>query len=60
MFDGIYSNHQILRSSFDQAKTSMAWIAPGAEDARGQMEIRHTSFLPKMVCSYAHEEGMWK
>jgi len=28
----------------------MARIALGAEDAREQIEIRHTSFLLKMVC----------
>ena len=30
----------------------MARAAPGAEDARERMEIRHTSFLLKIVCYY--------
>jgi hypothetical protein len=50
MFDGIHFNHRIVRSSFDQAKTFMAWTAPGAEDAGEYMKIRHTAFLLKMVC----------
>jgi len=49
---------EFLRSRFDQARTSVARTAPGAEDARERMEIRHTSFLLKMVCSYEMIQGV--
>jgi len=50
-FDGISPNDRILRSRFDQTRTLVARTAPGAEDARKRLEIRHTSFLLKIVCS---------
>jgi len=50
MFDGSDPNHRILPSRFDPARTSVARTAPGAKDAKERMEIRHTSFLSKMVC----------
>jgi hypothetical protein len=49
-FGGISPKDRIWPSRFDQARTSMARIALRAEDAREQIEIRHTSFLLKMVC----------
>ncbi len=58
MFDGMASNDRILRSRFDQARTSVARTALGAEDARERMEIRHTSFLLKMVCYYEMSQGV--
>jgi hypothetical protein len=45
MFDGISLNARIFGSMFDQAGTSPARPAPGAEDARERMEIRHASFV---------------
>ncbi len=51
MFDGISLNDRILGSRFDQARTSLARTAPEAEDAKERMEIRHTSFVRKMICT---------
>ena len=51
-FDRISPNDRILRSRFDQARTSIACAAPEAAGARERMKIRHTSFLLKMVCSH--------
>ena len=51
-FDGINPKDRMLPSRFEQARTSVAGAAPEAEDARERMEIRHTSFLLKMVCYY--------
>ena len=40
------------------AYVPVARTAPGAEDARERMEIRHTSFLLKMVCSDEMSQGV--
>ena len=44
MFDGIIFNHRIFGSMVDQARTSVARTAPGAEHVREQMEIRTAPF----------------
>src|SRR6266496_6448075 len=48
----------MLRSRFDQARTSVARSAPGVEDARERMEIRPTSFLLKIVYYYEMNQSV--
>jgi hypothetical protein len=45
MFDGINPNPRILPSKLEQARTSVARTAPGAEDAKERMEIWSASFV---------------
>src|SRR5260370_3942451 len=60
MFDGIIFNDRIFGSMFDQARTSVARTAPGAEHVREQMEIRTAPFPLKNDLLLQNEEDIWK
>jgi len=60
MFDRIAPRDRILPSKFDQARTSVARVAPEAEGARERMEIRHTSFHLKKHLVSQDAEDVWK
>src|SRR6266567_2198914 len=46
MFDGIRLNDRILRSRFDQGRTSVVRTASSAENIRQHMKIGRAPFIP--------------
>ncbi len=46
MFDGISLNDRILRSRFDQGRTSVVRTASSAENTRQHMKIGRAPFIP--------------